>query len=262
MRLQSGTSRGALAGLGLVIVLSILPAGSARAATEALSPEEAAILASDVQSEFCSDVSADEPETQALAMEQAAPVYRQVSVAYRTHGNPFLLYWRGLLAECLMQAVQAREDYGLFIETNANDRSYAPQVRDARRRLARLSRGVTRSVAAVAPAGVGAGVVLAAAGGGAMALGGGMHRDTWASPSFDTEAWSWTGTPEDYDRSLTVNRAGFGVLVGGAAAAVGGVVALIASAAKPSRRASGLTVGGTLLATADGQVLLVLGGRF
>jgi hypothetical protein len=249
--------------LGFCLAAALALPSTARAqAEDPTAPptaEQAALEASEVQADYCSDVEAADPETQAKAIEAAAPVYGRVSAAYRTYGSPFLLYWRGLLADCLSKEEQARGDYTAFVEASEDDPTYAPQVADARRRLNRLQGGGVVRTPSDGPSPAAPGIVLAVGGGAAAAVGAGLNGGTYASLAVDLDAGTWTGSDEDYQSALSANRAGLGMVVGGAAAATAGVVAAIALASRSSgdrRRASIAPV----VSVADGHVIVGIGG--
>ncbi len=248
----------------VVILVAMLCVGivtpAAAQDTDVLSPEEAALLASRVQAEVCADVAASNPETQAAAMMLAAPAWGQVSAAYRTHGKAYLLYWRGLLAECLDKEDQAATDYAAFVDAMGSDSAYASQTKDARRRLRRLLPSTSGAQSSVGSegSGLGPGIVLGGVGGATAVFGAGMHFASYATADFDANAGTYGGSTEDYQQTLGLNRAGFGLLVGGAAAAATGVIVAIASGSR--RQAAAPRVGAAVLASRDG-VVFVIGGE-
>jgi hypothetical protein len=70
-------------------------------------------------------------------------VWSRVSEAYRAGGEIFLLYWSGLLSECLSRYEDAVEDLAAFLASEES-KPLASMVADARARLRRRARGAER----------------------------------------------------------------------------------------------------------------------
>jgi hypothetical protein len=241
-------------GLWIALILGAMLAAPAHAEDAVLPPDEAAMKASQVQADHCADVLAADPETQAAAMQAASPVYGQVAAAYRVHGEGYLLFWRGLLAECLNNHEQAVADYKKFVHELESDSTYAPQIADARRRLRRLlPESERRAYSAQAPMAL-PGAIVAASGGVLGAVGGVMTGTSWSSAELELDRNVFVGTNEEYQQALAVNHGGFGLLVGGASAAVVGTIAALVA----SRNTS---VAAVVVPTRDG-VALAIGGSW
>lgn len=222
------------------MIVSVLVAGTAQAESAVLSPDEAALLASEVHGTYCADAAAGDPETEALAIERAAPAYGKVAASYRTHGNAFLLYWRGLLAQCLSKEEEAVSDLEGFAAAASNDPAYRPQVADARRRLRRLTAGQdpTRPEGPQLSGTLG----IAVAGSGVAFVALSLHLGAYEAAEFDVEANLWTGEPDDYGPLSGVNRLSVPFVVGGGITAAVGTVLSIAVGARDHRTRVGAAI--------------------
>ncbi len=119
----------------LAVALTLGTASTARADASA----DAAALAYEVHSEHCADVAAAATSTKTA--EQTAIVtdaWSRVIGVYESSGRSYLLYWRGLLAQCLGQEERAGQDLQLFVALEQYDQRFGSLVKDARRRLRRL----------------------------------------------------------------------------------------------------------------------------
>lgn len=136
----------------------------------AATPAEVAVEAARVRDDFCSDAAGDDTTLAASMVNKVSSVWEQVSETYELSEQPFLLYWRGVLEQCLDQEERAREDLERFLAESGGDSTYADLVRDARFRLRRLA-AAERQGPAVGPA-VAAGIGTAAGAGLMAALAG------------------------------------------------------------------------------------------
>lgn len=134
------------------IAICLAPvAARAQDAEPALGPGEAALFANRVHDEHCANTGAADREVAGLAMEKVAPAYRKVATSYRTHGSAYLLYWRGLLAQCLSLEEEAAEDLQAFVTAMADNSEYGGQIKDARRRLRQLGQRPSAGGGGTAP---------------------------------------------------------------------------------------------------------------
>lgn len=100
---------------------------------------DAAALAYGVHTEHCADVAA--AATSSRTAEQTAIVtdaWSNLISTYEQTGRTYLLYWRGLLAQCLGQEERAAQDLQLFVALEQYDQRFESLVKDARRRLRRM----------------------------------------------------------------------------------------------------------------------------
>jgi hypothetical protein len=130
--------------------------------------KQVAIDAFSVRNEHCADVGVTDVTLHATSVSAVAPAWARVSEVYEAEGESFLLYWRGVLAQCLAYDGKARADLEAFLEIFADDPVHKALVLDAQQRVRRLSVGFSPRRAVTAPAlvlgvglGVGAGVLAA-----------------------------------------------------------------------------------------------------
>ncbi len=105
---------------------------------------DAATLAYQVHTEHCADVAAAATSTKTA--EQTAVVtdaWSTVIGVYESTGRSYLLYWRGLLAQCLGQEERAGQDLQLFVALEQYDQRFDSLIKDARRRLRRMKLDVS-----------------------------------------------------------------------------------------------------------------------
>jgi len=130
--------------------------------------EEVAIEAFAVRNEHCADVGVTDVTRHATSVSAVAPAWARVSEVYEAEGESFLLYWRGVLAQCLAYDGKARADLEAFLKVFADDPVHKDLVLDAQQRVRRLSLGYSPRRAETPPSlvlgvglGVGAGVLAA-----------------------------------------------------------------------------------------------------
>lgn len=110
--------------------------------------EEPAFVAADaydVHQAHCASVAGGTTQAAAESMAEVTEVWRRVIAAYEASGRTYLLYWRGVLGECLGQPERAGTDYRLFVDLEQfGSADLAPLVKDARTRLRRMGVEVDR----------------------------------------------------------------------------------------------------------------------
>lgn len=218
-------------------------------AQEALPPEQAAQQASQVVERWCDDVAAGDTIGAAEAVAEVAAAWADVGRAHEAQPLPYLLYWRGVLGQCLSQDERALLDLRRFVGLAREDAEQAAVVEDARRRIRMLERGDRRPAPArggVGP-GLGVGIGVAAAGLAATVTGGVLHGTSFTEAQLTRDGERWTSastaTPQEWSALTGRNRAGFGLLVGGAVTWVtGGVVAALGGASRGPRTLTGIWV--------------------
>ena len=105
--------------------------------------EEAAMEAYAFQQSYCADVAGASSTTTATeALSQVTTVLNRLSRIYDQHQSTFLLYWRGVLLQCVQYEERAAADLEAFLADETVDVTFPSLARDARRRL----RSVTRKL--------------------------------------------------------------------------------------------------------------------
>jgi hypothetical protein len=239
----------------LLICLLLLVAGPAHA--QVLSATDAAIAADAAHSEHCAGVKA-RGDTEAAALNEAVSgVWGAVSLAWDEHQVPYLRYWRGVLTQCLGHEERAVEDFIGFYRVAQDDKDSVALVNDVRKRLRRLG------VKLESKASVNIGAVPLVVGILAAAVGGPLHAASYAQAELvqTDSGLASTLTRDEYDSIVqgqdVANKAGFGLLVGGAVSAVLGAVAVgIDARNKGGPRATAVVV------PTRGGVVVAIGGRF
>ncbi len=113
----------------------------------AADPAEVALEAARVRDDLCSDAAGSDTTLAASVVNRVSAVWERVSGAYEESKQPFLLYWRGVLEQCLDQEERARDDLELFLLGSGEDAKVAELVRDAKTRLRRLQAGLMAGLA-------------------------------------------------------------------------------------------------------------------
>ena len=111
-------------------------------ASQAPSPEDAAVAAQEVHQTWCAATEGKNTTTAATALAEVSAVYVQVSASFDASDADYLLYWRGLLALCLDQAERAREDFEAFVARPGVKEQFGGLVRSAQRHTTRHERVV------------------------------------------------------------------------------------------------------------------------
>jgi len=133
--------------------------------------EALARLASQTRDEHCSGVAGRNITLAARAFTPVSEIWARVSYHYEMNGTVYLLYWRGVLEDCLNQEQQARHDLITFAAAAEDDPVWSDLVRDAQQRVrridTRLSAAGGRDPATVMGLGIGLGIGSAALAGAA-----------------------------------------------------------------------------------------------
>lgn len=115
------------------------------------SPAEVALAASTARDLYCSDVAGLDAAVQSRALGTVNEVWTEVIEVHTRTKESFLLYWRGVLAQCLDQEFRAAQDLNAFLAAHSGDASLSPMVMDAQRRM-RLLHNQTSAAAQTAAA--------------------------------------------------------------------------------------------------------------
>jgi hypothetical protein len=135
-----------------------------------LDPESEALAleAQEVLSEHCAEAAAGETTQAAESIAVVSDVWARVSARLELSKKVYLLYWRGVLGQCLSQEARALDDLQTFVRAREGSELWAGLVVDAKKRVRRLS-GQAPQAPAGRP-GIGLGVALGL-GAGALAAG-------------------------------------------------------------------------------------------
>jgi hypothetical protein len=130
-----------------VLLLLVVTFSALAAPAPALAQDpsmDAALHASEVNDSYCADLYSGKVDVAAGATVAVAEVWQQVSVVYEGTRAPYLLYWRGVLAQCLGRDDAAKADLEAFVRAPGGSSMFADMVRKANGRLRRLG-GKARS---------------------------------------------------------------------------------------------------------------------
>lgn len=97
-----------------------------------------AMEADSVNQEHCADLYSSQVGQAASSTLAVAEVWGRLSEVYEATQAPYLLYWRGVLAQCLGRDEAAAEDLNAFVESQAGQTMFDDLVRKAKARLRRL----------------------------------------------------------------------------------------------------------------------------
>ena len=112
-----------------------------------------AMEALNAKDQHCADVAGGQAELAAQSMGAVSDVWGRISAHLGKSKKVYLLYWRGVLAQCLSQEERALEDLQNFLAEREDSSLYAQQVADAKKRISQISRrtGTRRSVSRARP---------------------------------------------------------------------------------------------------------------
>ena len=116
----------------LTLLLALLLPAAATA--KPMTPPEAAAAAYEINQESCVDVYAGKQTDRGAALVEVSKVYLEISSVYERSEVSYLLYWMGVLGQCLNQP-SARDSFLEFLAAERDSTVLVDQVRDARRRL-------------------------------------------------------------------------------------------------------------------------------
>ncbi len=102
--------------------------------------ESLALEAARVQGEHCADAASNRKTEGLRSISTVSNTWVRVSEQYDRSGDNYLLYWRGVLAQCMDQESRAYDDLKGFLEQVGDSSLWAGLVRDARRRIRLLER--------------------------------------------------------------------------------------------------------------------------
>ncbi len=115
------------------------PSGT-EAAEQPASPEDLALEAARIRSEHCAQAASDRKTSGVRSITEVGPTWLRVSEQFDKSGETYLLYWRGVLAQCMDQEERASVDFESFVAQEGASNLWADLVRDAKRRIRLLQR--------------------------------------------------------------------------------------------------------------------------
>ena len=227
-----------------IALLLALP-GAARAEQAPVEPTAAALAASDALQTYCSDVASAEGTAVASATRDVATALADVSQAWDSSHENYLLYWRGLLYHCIENTERAKEDLSAFVAAAEGDPVQIPQLRQAKRRLARIERAEEGPVLALpAPGAWGVGGGLLGVSGGLLGLALWQGQQMRADEALyrDQAILPEERQPHLDDALVHEQRANIFFAVAAGSAAGAAVTLLLSSAVEKQRRAVSVSV--------------------
>ena len=247
-------------------ILSVLVALPSTAGAQSAA-ERVAARASKAHDTYCAEVAGVGDESDAaLALVEVGAAWAEVAQVYEATGTEWLLYWRGVLAQCLSQDDRAAEALSAFLASDTATEGLAAMVGDARKRLRRLRPDYVPPSSAKPPptpedrqrAGRAAGGVVLALGAAGAGVGSGVGFAQFSG----TRAAVTTELLLASESEALITQ-GSGQVVAGVGLAIGAGVAAVASIAAfaGSGRSGGARVVVAPTAVAGG-VGLVVGGRW
>ncbi len=227
--------------------------GSVADPSEALAQEAHQVLI-----DHCADAAGGAVTTAAESVAVVSDVWARVSAEVESSHKVYLLYWRGVLAQCLDQEERAIADLKTFVRVRGDSTLWAGLVQDAEKRLRQLERVAGRGGPVVSPF-LGLGIGLGA---GSLAFGIGSAA-AWAESQriMNNEVYPKGLSGDDLLRSIQngLSAADASRALGGAAVAtgVGSAVFLVLHFAAPQGSSTvALRRGGPIVQpTAQGVVL-------
>jgi len=124
-----------------------------KAKVKKITGETLALEAAEVQSAHCADAYSAETTRALQSIAAVGEVWARVSVQYEDSGETFLLYWRGVLAQCMDQEARGLKDLKEFVAESGSSTLWAALVKDAARRIRQLERKLGGGAAAASARG-------------------------------------------------------------------------------------------------------------
>jgi len=131
--------------LTIVAALSVAPSALAQEQESSADPESEALAqeAHAVLLTHCAEAGGADMTRAAESVAVVSDVWARVSAQVESSRKVYLLYWRGVLAQCLDQEERALQDLQSFVGARKGSDLWAGLISDAERRITRLERQVT-----------------------------------------------------------------------------------------------------------------------
>jgi len=204
----------------LALALALLAVVGGPAAAQSTDVAALAVLANDVNHEYCAEIYLQDVALAARGYQKVAEAWETVDLGYRDSGDSSLLYWRGVLAQCLGQQELAGEDLGNFVRwtEGVDDAELAAMVSDAEARMKRLD--TTAPVTTARPSRRKIGAALLVSGGGITVTGFAVNLVAYQQGRGLNEEDPYQSTRNAGIAGLIVGFSGVGVVVTGLLMAV------------------------------------------
>ena len=123
----------------LVALVALVALGTGPALAGKIPEQQwAAVQAADTHAKYCGEGVDQTIESSGSAIAEVGKMWASLDGLPERTGATGLLYWRGLLAECLDRQDHAIADLTQFLEAHKHDTTWVEPVRDAIRRLQRM----------------------------------------------------------------------------------------------------------------------------
>lgn len=214
---------------GLLLALALAHGRHAAAQETDVAP--LAVHANDANLEHCAEIYQQDVALAARGYQRVAEVWEAVDLGYRESGDSTLLYWRGVLAQCLGQRELAQGDLDNFVNwtEGVDDAELAAMVTDAEARLKRLE--ATAPVAVSRPSRRKVGAALLVSGGAITVTGFAVNLVAYQRGRGLSEQDPYLSTRDAGIAGLIVGFSGVGVVVTG-----------LLMAALPERKAAAISL--------------------
>jgi len=135
MRAMLSLERRARTLVPIALIAGALHSAPARASDPAV---DAAARANEVNQVYCGDAWSRDITLAAESLTRVIDAWSKVDEVYTETEDNYLLFWRGVLAQCLNRPEDALDDLTTFVDREDEDGAYEDLVRQAKRRLRRL----------------------------------------------------------------------------------------------------------------------------
>jgi len=128
--------------LTLIAALLVAPPALAQEQESSADPESEALAqeAHAVLLAHCAEAAGEDITRAAESVALVSDVWARVSAQVESSRKVYLLYWRGVLAQCLDQEDKAMNDLQAFVKARKGSELWAGLIADAEKRIARLER--------------------------------------------------------------------------------------------------------------------------
>jgi hypothetical protein len=127
----------AVVAAGLLLALALIPRPGHAGTAEAAAMEAYAF-----QQRYCAEVAGATSTSDATqALSEVTIVLSRLSLTYDETGVPFLLYWRGVLLQCVQQEERAIADMEAFLASPGVEEDFTALVKESRRRIRIMTHG-------------------------------------------------------------------------------------------------------------------------